>query len=205
MVKNSNKRTFTPGKNSTFIDLNDLSPSTLWKLHYYVNFCLDNIKREKKLDELHNENESKRQEFEQKIQEELKKKLANGEIKTESDVLHDTKNRLYTFANLPSYETLRDQALYHANPISTEQIKITQMKQLNKQKELSDKDKKKNDFFHAYVGKKDTKVVKIPHTSENTEDKVDKTINSENSVIVHKVKIQPSVAEDIEIHEELVI
>ena len=49
VLRNTNKRTFTPGKNSTFVDLNDLRPSTLWKLHYYVNFCLENIKRGKKM------------------------------------------------------------------------------------------------------------------------------------------------------------
>lgn len=214
VVKNTNKRTFTPGKNSTFIDLNDLSPSTLWKLHYYVSFCLDNIKRGKKIDELRNENELKRQEFEQKIQEELKQKYANGEIKA-TDTL-PTKNRLYTFANMPSYETLRDQAIYHANPVSAEQIKITQMKQLNKQKELTDKDKKKNDFFHAYTNKKDTTnantnantknnitLVKIPHKVEDNPSLV-KPLHSEDPlgckatlekpqetpVVVHKIKIR---------------
>ena len=142
IIRNSNKRTFTSGKNSTFVDLNDLSPSLLWKLHYYVGFCQENIKRGKRLNDIHNEYETKRYEFEQKVQDELKKKYVNGEIQlTDSDLLQTTKNRLYTFANIPSYETLRSQAIYHANPISTEHIKITQMKQLNKQKDLNEKDK----------------------------------------------------------------
>lgn len=164
VLKNTNRKAFTPGKTSTYIDLNDLSPSTLWKLHYYVNFCLENLNRDRKIDEIKAENDVKRQEFEQKIQEELKKKIASGEIKTNS--VEPTKNRLYNFVNIPSYETLRDQAVF-ANNTSGEQIKITQMRQLNIQQD-QEKEKKtaSNGFFRAYTNKKpevqSNIIVKIP-------------------------------------------
>lgn len=157
VLQNTMKRTFTPAKTSTLIDLNDLNNSTLWKIYYYVNFCLENSKRKNRLTGLHQEVEQNKAEHEQKIMEELQKKLVNGEISTMDPAL-DTVNKLYTYTNLPSYETLRDQAVYQSISSPLEQIKITQMKHLNKiidnDKEVRDGKegkKKENSFFHAYT------------------------------------------------------
>lgn len=158
VVQNTNKKVYTSNMSVTFFDLCDLSNSALWKLHYYVNFCLENIKKEKKVKEAINESKLKKVEFEHKMQDEFQKKLENGEIEEMEPV--DLSNKLYLPENVPSYDTLRNQALFHVTPIHAERIKVTQMKQLNKLKELEKTQKSTSQnivdkFFRPYVKKKD--------------------------------------------------
>ena len=44
----------------------------------------------------------------------------------------DNGKHLYTDKNLPTYETLRQQAVYGTLPVSSENIRVTRMRQLNK-------------------------------------------------------------------------
>jgi len=175
VIQNTNKKIYTSNMSVTFFDLCDLSNSALWKLHYYVNFCLENIKKGKKVQEALNESKLKKIEFEQKMQEELQKKLENGEIEEMEPV--DLSNKLYLPENVPSYDTLRNQALFHVTPVHAERIKVTQMKQLNKLKELEKKQKSTSQnivdkFFKPYIIKK--------NEEENEDIKKTKTLEKDN-------------------------
>jgi len=130
IIKNTNKKVYTSNKTITLFDLNDLENSILWKLHYYVNFCLENKKKEIQISQLEQENEKNKLAFEKKIQEELKQKHASGEIKSHVTAT-DVSKKLYTLNDVPTYETLRSQAIYQTPTIHTEKFKTSQMHQLN--------------------------------------------------------------------------
>ena len=99
----------------------------------------------------------------------------------------ENSHKLYTINNIPSYETLRNQALYNITQVSSEKIKITQMERLNKIKELG-KNKQKLD-------KQDLILDPTFQNSEKPE-KLVKSIQSDNVNISVDLDLESS--QDIE-------
>lgn len=109
VIENTNKKIYTSNKTSTFFDLMDLPNSTLWKIHYYVNFCLQDMERKKTISSINEENQNLQSQFEKEIQEKLKKMDISCQ---KSHKLPQPINKLYTPDNVPTYETLMNEALY---------------------------------------------------------------------------------------------
>jgi hypothetical protein len=71
IVADLDKKYYTSNKSVTFFDLADLPNNALWKLHYYVDLCLDHYKRNKHIKNTEDENTKNNLEFQRKIVDEI--------------------------------------------------------------------------------------------------------------------------------------
>jgi len=69
------KRPYTVSSRQTMLDLDDLDSKCLWRISYYVEFCLDNQNREKARDLAHKQHTEKLQKLEDDIKRQSKLKL----------------------------------------------------------------------------------------------------------------------------------
>jgi hypothetical protein len=62
-----NKKVYTVSNRQTMLDLDDLSPECLWRISYFINFCLDNQRREQDKNEAEKKHLSKLHDLEEEI------------------------------------------------------------------------------------------------------------------------------------------
>jgi hypothetical protein len=73
ILQTMDKKIYTITENCTLFDLNDLDPVNFWKIHYHTHLMIANHERQKELNKTKQENDLLTSQFNQKMEEQLKK------------------------------------------------------------------------------------------------------------------------------------